>query len=97
MAIWITVYVENWKRREATIAFLWGMTEIDKVSVKREQINADYIVHPILGTKKKTVVYHEKRKNQCRTFVIILIGMIFAVGLYLFNRYLKKMFEFCCN
>mmetsp|Transcript_94118 Transcript_94118/g.129588 ORF Transcript_94118/g.129588 Transcript_94118/m.129588 type:complete len:104 (+) Transcript_94118:2055-2366(+) len=90
MAIWSTVYVENWKRRQATIAFLWGQTEIENPSVKRVQKNSDFIVDPITNQKKKVVVYSEDCKNRTRAIVIVIFGAIIATGLYIFNRTLKK-------
>mmetsp|Transcript_42872 Transcript_42872/g.30902 ORF Transcript_42872/g.30902 Transcript_42872/m.30902 type:complete len:122 (-) Transcript_42872:1327-1692(-) len=97
MAVWSTVYVENWKRRQATIAFLWGMTEIDEVSSKRVQKNSDFIVDPITQQKRKAVIVNEDCKNLTRAILIVLLGASIAAGLYLFNRFLKRQYNFCCS
>jgi len=73
------------------------MTEIDNVSVKRQQRNSDYVVDSILGQKKKVVVNRKKCINTIRTIVIILIGTLFAIVLYLINRRCKRIYQFCCN
>lgn len=46
IALWSTFYVESWKRKQATIQYIWGLVEQEdhlKKSVKLKQNHTEYV------------------------------------------------------
>lgn len=84
-AIWSTLYAESWKRKQATIQYLWGLLEKEeqiKRSVKIRQRGAEYIFDPESGTKQKRVLNPRGCAGECTNLLIIIaFGSLAVLGI----------------
>ncbi|OMJ91300.1 hypothetical protein SteCoe_6192 [Stentor coeruleus] len=61
MTIWATIYLEGWKRREASLSIMWGTTKYEQVEVPRPQYKGVLRRSPI--TDEMDEIYFDSRKR----------------------------------
>jgi hypothetical protein len=85
MAFWATLFLEFWKRKEATHAMKWGMTGYEEEEQSRPQFVGVKKLSPIDG---KEYLYFNRNEEQQRAFqssvviwgfICIVIGTIAAI------------------
>ena len=81
LAIWSTLYIESWKRKQNTIIYIWASNQRVKdikKSQKRQQKGSTFFVERISGKKTKSVLKETPLLNASRTMVMIIFAMIAA-------------------
>jgi hypothetical protein len=82
ISLWSTFYVESWKRKQATIQYLWGLNEKEeqiKKSVKRQQRGNEYIYDDQRGEVRKTVMDNNGCNIYCTNLCIIILFSSLAI------------------
>lgn len=90
LAVWCTILVEKWKRKQAELAYRWDTADF----VREEQPLAAYWgperFHPIKREVEKHFPESRRRKRQCIGMIpmMIMIGLVVAVfqGIVHFRR-----------
>ncbi|KAJ0410120.1 hypothetical protein ATCC90586_001605 [Pythium insidiosum] len=81
MTIWMTVYLEDWKRMNARASLIWGTSDFEDIEILRPQFVGEPIPSPVNG--KATRYYSPRRRLKhaiLSWFVIgILILIVFAL------------------
>lgn len=90
MSIWATVFLEMWKRREASLSIIWGQTKFEQIEVPRPQYRGTLRRSPI--TDEMDEVFFEGSKRfkyfllACSiTSLIILMVIGIVAGLLIFK------------
>ena len=85
LAIWVTVYIESWKRKQNTFRYIWAIQdrehEISK-SEKRDQMGSAYFVEQVSGKKTLSVLVEHPWKDFFRTSILVLCSMAVAFGIW---------------
>lgn len=77
MALWASLYLESWKRKESWLQMEWGTFGVEDNAQDRPQFYGFESKHPITG--KKTLYYpREKRKYKQ---LCSAVSMLFSVGI----------------
>ena len=81
MAIWSTLFLEYWKRKEKTNAMKWGMVGFEAEEGTRPQFFGEKKDHPVTGREylyfNRWTAY--RRLVFTSSFVLTLIGIVIAV------------------
>jgi hypothetical protein len=92
MAIWATLFLEFWKRKEATHAMKWGMTGYEAEELTRPQFEGVPMRSPVNGQEYLYFPAQEKLRRMTTsvmtisgfiTVVIIIVASIFILKLFL--------------
>jgi hypothetical protein len=93
ITVWSIFMLEYWKRREATTALTWGMTDFEQLEQDRPEYKGDVIKSPVNG-KDFTFYPPSKASRLLRhsivvilSFIIMVIGTVAAI--YIFRFYLQ--------
>jgi branched-subunit amino acid permease len=90
LAIWSTVFIEMWKRRECEIAHMWNMTGYKGDDNEIADYRADYVIDPKakLMQKKNLVDTYSRRLFGEIPVVVMAIAIIVGCfyGYYRFSR-----------
>lgn len=81
-SLWSTIYVESWKRKQATIQYLWGLNEKEeqiKKSIKRPQSGNEYVYDEQRGEVYKTVMGENSCNTCCMNGLIIILFSSLAI------------------
>lgn len=84
MTIWAVVYLESWKRNEASLSIAWGQTKFEQLAVPRGQFKGGTRRSPI--TDELDEVHYEESKRlkffmlSCTTTSMILAMVIGIVA-----------------
>lgn len=84
LAVWSTVYIESWKRKQNTFKYIWASEQRSKEikqSEKREQNGATFFIESVSGKKTLSVLIETPIKNLMRTLglLFLAIGIAFAI------------------
>mmetsp|Transcript_30458 Transcript_30458/g.37495 ORF Transcript_30458/g.37495 Transcript_30458/m.37495 type:complete len:320 (-) Transcript_30458:991-1950(-) len=80
-AVWSTIYIESWKRKQNTVKFYWASDERKSeimTGEKREQRGATYFIEKVSGKKTLSVLDETPVKNMFVTLILILLAMCVA-------------------
>ena len=61
MSMWATVFLEGWRRKEASLAILWGTTKFERIEVPRPQYKGVMRRSPV--TDKMEEIYYPTSKR----------------------------------
>jgi len=81
LAVWSTIYIESWKRKQNTVKHIWASEERGKEikkSERRDQRGATYFVEKVSGKKTLSVLNETPGKNLAKSMGIILFAMAVA-------------------
>jgi hypothetical protein len=82
VCIWVTVFIERWKRKSSEICLKWGLSDLiyNNIRLERdEHLGYEYFSHDSHNVEKKT---HFTRKMLCTsivqvpTFLLLIAGCI---------------------
>jgi anoctamin-10/anoctamin-7 len=78
MALWVTVYLESWKRKENEIAMQWGMTGFEETEQTRPQFRGVERPSPVTGRMELFYPRLEKYKHMTytQTIITLFIGVV---------------------
>ena len=82
ISLWSTFYVESWKRKQATIQYMWGLNEKEeqiKKSIKRPQKGNEYVYDDQRGEVHKVVMGENKCNIMCTNGLIIVLFSSLAI------------------
>jgi anoctamin-10/anoctamin-7 len=89
MCLWSTFFLEFWKRRNATLAMEWGMTEFEEEEQDRPQFEGELVPSPINGEmiKRPDPKRQLQRFTQGCFVVFTMVSMVLGVvtGIYYFR------------
>jgi len=95
IAIWVTIFLEFWKRKESAYAVEWGMTHYTEREQPRPEFRGENVRDPVDGRMTKFFPWYEKAKRVLLSQVIIwtLVGMVIAtvVGIFVFRKVLNTL------
>lgn len=60
MAIWGTVFLEYWKRKEAKLRMVWGMTHFSEKEQTRPEFRGEFIASSVDGSLELYYPWHKK-------------------------------------
>lgn len=80
MAVWSTLFLEQWKRRENTLALEWGMIGFEDVESDRPQFYGDKIRSPVDGKVHKHFTLLQRLPLTLRSYAIIFGCCLGALG-----------------
>ena len=85
MAVWSTIFVEVWKRRESEIAHMWNMEnfDIDKLQEERSTFKADLIIDSRLKGSKKTGLSNSYLRRLMTELPAGFFGILAIVGCFI--------------
>ena len=81
LAVWSTVYIESWKRKQNTVKYIWASEQRIKdikSSEKKEQRNATYFIEKVSGKKTLSVLVEKGMINFFKTIGLLLLAMVVA-------------------
>ncbi|XP_076879825.1 anoctamin-1a isoform X1 [Brachyhypopomus gauderio] len=81
MALWATMFMEHWKRRQMRLNYIWGLTGFEE---EEEHPRAEYEFHVLQKKKKKENISKTKHhkltcKDRMPAYMTILITMVFMI------------------
>lgn len=90
MTVWATVYLEFWKRREASLAIIWGQLKFEKLEIPRPQYKGTLRRSPITDEMDEV---HFDSKERIKYFILacgvtlLFISMVVGIvaGLLIFK------------
>mmetsp|Transcript_2675 Transcript_2675/g.4513 ORF Transcript_2675/g.4513 Transcript_2675/m.4513 type:complete len:767 (+) Transcript_2675:110-2410(+) len=94
VAFWAVLMLEYWKRRQATLAMEWGMTEFEEEQLDRPEFHGTLITSYVDG--KPTLYFPKKSRDKrvaCSQFtvwVLILVVVISVAFIFIFKNILKR-------
>jgi anoctamin-10/anoctamin-7 len=92
LAVWSTLVLEFWKRKEKTLVMMWGMTGFEEEEADRPEFEGEEIASPVNGEEDMYFPESEMLKAMGKTTAIlggilcVLIGVfasVFALGAFL--------------
>lgn len=91
ITIWATVFLERWKRRESSMAVVWGQTEFEKLEIARPQFKGELRRSPITDDMEEVFYEGSKRFKYLIlaasvTFVIICMVLAIVAGLIILKN-----------
>lgn len=90
LAVWSTVFIEVWKRREFEIALVWNMNDFKFDDQERREFKADFFIdHELKQISKKNVIdTYMRRLGGEFPVVLSFIGIVIGcfIGYYIFQR-----------
>lgn len=97
VALWSTFYVESWKRKQATIQYIWGLKEKEeqiKKSVKLPQENTEFIYDEQQGKVIEVVMNDNKCAIGCTNVIILLLFSSLAIVASVATILMKDVIDF---
>jgi hypothetical protein len=86
VALWTTIFVESWKRKQAYLANRWLVRDYKEVSFDRSQFKASFTVDYELRHSTKVA-----KGNSCLTYFfsifVSLVSMVIVVAIYVGIQY----------
>ncbi|CAK4144578.1 unnamed protein product [Aphanomyces euteiches] len=93
MAIWGTVYLENWKRRNSVIKLEWGTEGFEEEEGDRAEFDGDEVESPVDGRPMRYFSPKQKFNRVCASFVfifILILMVLAAVAAIFIFRYFAR-------
>ncbi|KDO33292.1 hypothetical protein SPRG_02101 [Saprolegnia parasitica CBS 223.65] len=80
MALWGTLYLESWKRRNAVVRLEWGMDGYEKEEKDRAEFRGEDVPSPIDGRTIKYFSPAERTSRVLRSLLFIFALVLLVVG-----------------
>jgi anoctamin-10/anoctamin-7 len=80
MAIWATLYLEHFKRYQATTAMSWGMTDFEEREADRPEFRGIPTKHPVTGTPTFYYAHNRRLKKTMKAYTIIFFSLGVIIG-----------------
>lgn len=81
MTIWMSVYLENWKRLNARETLRWGTADFTQIVQLRPQFQGEKIPSPINGKPTRYFSPREKFKRVAYSWIVISFLILIVFGL----------------
>lgn len=81
MALWATIFVETWKRKEKRNAMRWGMVGYENNEQERPEFDGEWVPHPVNGSRRLYFPPRDyaQRVSASTTVVSVLICAVIAI------------------
>ncbi|CAM9354412.1 unnamed protein product, partial [Ectocarpus fasciculatus] len=85
MAIWSTLFLEFWKRKEKTYAMRWGTVGFEEEEVTRPQFIGERMLNPVNGKEYLYFSADEKNWRLCKSssivfgFILVVITVVASI------------------
>lgn len=79
MAIWSTVFLENWNRREASLAIIWGQTSFEQIEVPRGKFKGEPRRSPVTDQMDEVHFEESKRRRYFMLSIVVTMCIIATV------------------
>lgn len=83
MAVWSTIFIEVWKRREYEIAHMWNVSDYKGEDVQRAEFKADYIIDNEERTIKKSNITNTYLRRITGELPSIIVSIAAVVGCFI--------------
>jgi len=94
VAVWATLFLEFWKRRESTLRAEWGMTNFVQKEQPRPEFYGERMRSPVDGTLIKHDPFYKRLPRFFLSQLVIgtLIGIVLGsvIGIFFFRTWLIK-------
>jgi anoctamin-10/anoctamin-7 len=83
MAVWATLFIESWKRKESTVALRFGMSSFENEEEDRPEFQGELILSPIDGSSTvhfPSSTYHQRMALSITIILFLIFCVIGAVG-----------------
>jgi hypothetical protein len=87
--IWMTVYLNNWKRANSRACLRWGTTDYETHEHLRPQFVGEIIPSPINGKPTRWFSPREKRRRVALSWLVTSVFMLLVVAIVLAIFYLR--------
>lgn len=77
MALWASLYLESWKRKESWLQMEWGILDVERSEQDRPEFYGLESKHPITG---KNTMYYPREKRKYKQ-LCSAVSMLFSVGI----------------
>jgi len=94
MAIWGTLFLESWKRKEVRLAMEWGMDGYKTEEQDRPEFSGVKAQSPVTGKETKYFPAHMRTRRMFRSYGMVCCSLIVVIGtlaLMIFVRTIMKM------
>jgi hypothetical protein len=95
VAVWATLFLEFWKRREATLRADWGMTNFVQKEQARPEFDGERVRSPIDGSLIKYFPWHRRIVrflfSQTVIWGLIAIVLGLVVSIFFLRQILRKL------
>jgi len=94
MAIWGTLFLENWKRKEVQLAMEWGMDGYQTEEQDRPEFSGIKSFSPVTGKETLYFPSHMRRGRIWRSYGLVCMSLTVVIGslaLMLFGRRVLQM------
>eukprot|EP00808_Paulinella_micropora_P028746 g27824.t1 len=95
VALWASLFLEFWKRRESTLRCEWGMTNFTSKEPLRADFQGDYVRNPRTGAKERYFPWPKKLwriiKSQTLIWGLIACVLSLVVGIFFLRNFLKEL------
>ncbi|KAF0686061.1 Aste57867_22123 [Aphanomyces stellatus] len=93
MAMWGTVYLESWKRRNSVIKLEWGTEGFEDEEGDRAEFDGEEVESPVDGKPMRYFNPKQQRSRMCASlvFIFVLILMVLAAvaAIFIFRYFAK--------
>jgi len=95
VAVWATLFLEFWKRREATLRADWGMSNFKLKEQPRPEFDGERVRSPVDGTLIKYFPWHRRivrfffSQTVIWGLVMIVLGLV--VSIFVLRRAMRKL------
>jgi hypothetical protein len=87
MALWATLFLESWKRRENELKFCWDMHEFKTIEPERVTYTGKFTLSGVTGEVIVYDPFKSKLRKVCMDIPILLIGIGSAIGMFILFIY----------
>jgi hypothetical protein len=82
MALWASVFLIAWRRRQAHLAHGWGLFGENAVDLERPEFRGQWRVNPITGTRQKVAPFVQQQVKQVLSFFAALLATLLTLAMY---------------
>jgi anoctamin-10 len=95
MAVWSTIFVEVWKRREHEIAHIWRMGNFENQIQQddRADFKAELVIDHRLRKPKKMNITNPYLRRITDELPAVLLGIGAVIGCFIGYRYYRRQFR----
>lgn len=90
ISMWLTLFIENWKRKEKHLAFNFDVLGVMQDEKSRFEYTGNYVVDITTKRVTKYDKFTTFKKRLIVDFPLLLLGLIFVASAFFFFDWLNK-------
>ena len=88
VGLWVTLFMELWKRREKLLAYNFDVLGVAKRRKIRPGYNGNYVVNKVTGEVEKYNKFSVFMKRLLVDFPLLLLGLVLVAASFVLNDYI---------